>query len=137
VIRGDTPETLGASRLSTDRYVAYLRLSTRELQRNVAVLLRRVLIALVIQILECRNEFFTSFARPDDLVDESRAGGDIRICEFFTKLLYLLFSSGARIVRRGEFPLVENIDGALGTHHRDLGAWPRVIEVRPNVLARH
>ncbi len=44
---------------------------------------------------------------------------------------------GDGILRRRELALVEDVDGALGPHHRDLRRRTRVVEVRADVLARH
>src|SRR5205814_9485607 len=47
------------------------QLSTKDLQRHVAVLLRRVLVAPVIQLLERLYEFSTRLSRVDHLVQEA------------------------------------------------------------------
>ncbi len=54
-----------------------------------------------------------------------------------TKLVDLAGTRGHRIARRVELALVENVHGAFRSHHRDLRGRPRVVEVGPNVLARH
>jgi hypothetical protein len=63
------------------------------------VLLRRVLIALVIQIIECGDQLAARLARPNDLVDEAPGGRDIRIRELFAELLDLFGPGGDRIGR--------------------------------------
>ena len=53
-------------------------------------------------------------------------------------LLFLtdLFLLGG-ILNRLDVLGVQHIDSTVGTHHRNLGGWPGVHEVSPQVLAAH
>src|SRR5207302_1685511 len=103
-----------------NEYDGRFQLSTKDLQRHVAVLLRRVLIALVIQILERLYEFLTRLPRVDHLIEEAGARRDVGVRELRAKLRDLLGARGRGIGRGIEFALVEDIDGALRPHHGEL-----------------
>src|SRR5438309_899507 len=84
------------------------------LERDIAMLLGRVLVALRLEILERADQLAPRLARPDHLVQKPVRGRDVGIRELLAELLDLL---GARLYRiRGglELPLVENVDRAFG-----------------------
>src|SRR5687767_11080302 len=58
----------------------------RELERNVAMLLRRVLVALVIERGKGLHQLGARRARRDYFVDVAAFGGDIRTCKPFAEL---------------------------------------------------
>ena len=70
----------------------------RPLQRNIAVLLRRILVALVLENLQGIDQARTGVARLNDIVDESAAGGDIRIGEGLAILIRQFFLARDRIL---------------------------------------
>src|SRR5262249_50664071 len=77
------------------------------LERYVAVLLRRVLVALVVEVFQGGNQPPAGIARPDDFVDEATAGRNIRVGELLPELRHLVGASRGRIARRIELPLVQ------------------------------
>src|SRR5204863_9332865 len=122
------------------RILSTARSRDRPLHRSewdVAVLLRRVLVALGLERGEAVDQLRARLMGTDDLVDEAALRGDVRVCE----LLAVLGNPGR--ARRGdirggiELALVKNIDRSLGAHDRDLGRRPREVRIGPDVLARH
>src|ERR1041384_3158831 len=107
------------------------------LQRDVAVLLGRILVALGLETLERRHELPPRLSRLNHFVDEAAARGHERAGKLLTEFLHLFPPPPRRIGRRVELALVENIDRALGPHHGELSGGPRVIEIGANVLAGH
>src|SRR5688500_6317630 len=105
------------------------------LERNVAMLLRRILVALVIERGQRLHQLGARRARQDHFVDVGAFGGDIRARKSLSELRDFLGAHRRRILRLVDLALVENVDRALGAHHRDLRARPRVIEIGANVLA--
>src|SRR5207247_10824444 len=91
----------------------------RCLERNVALFLLRVLIALVIQMFERRDQLSSRLARINNLVDKAAAGGNIRVRELLAELLHSFGSSGGPIRRAIELALVQDVHGPLGPHDRD------------------
>src|SRR6516164_5260920 len=107
------------------------------LERNVSVLLGRVLVAFVLEVLQGSDQLAARLARANDLVHESPRGCRIRIREFFPELADFLRPHGGRVGCGIELTLVQDIDGALRAHHGNFRRRPRVVEVGPNVFARH
>src|SRR4051812_5604076 len=63
-----------------------------QLQRNVSVLLGRVLVTLGVEHLQRINQFFAGLARADDCVHVALFRSDIRIGESVTELVRLFFA---------------------------------------------
>src|SRR5207342_1521231 len=83
------------------------------------------------------DQLAASLAGANDLIDEAARGRYIRICELFSELVYFFGTGGNRIGGGVQLTLVQDVDGSFRPHHGDLGGRPRVVEVGPNVLARH
>ena len=66
-----------------------------------------------------------------------RCAATIRVGKRLPVLRDLGRARGVWIFGRVDLALVENVDGPLGAHHRDLRGGPRIVHIRPNVLARH
>src|SRR5437764_15478971 len=87
-----------------------------DLERNVAVLLRRVRVAFVFEEREGAYELGARLRRLDDFVNEAALGGDVRVGELLLELC------GARASRRlfvrslANLASVENPDRAFRAH---------------------
>src|SRR5689334_16454168 len=104
------------------------------LERDVAVLLRRILVALPLQRLQRVNQSRTCVRRIDDVVHVAARGGDVRVRKLLRVLVDALFGCGRRIFRLGDLLLEEDLHRALRAHHGDLGGRPRDVVVATNVL---
>ncbi len=93
--------------------------------------------ALVLEHLEGVDQPWPRFVWFDHIVDKPALRRDVRICEFLTILGYQLGLAHDRIAGLLNFLTRDDIYGALGAHHRDLGAGPRQVYVAANVLRRH
>src|SRR5262250_3109251 len=88
-------------------------------ERDVAMLLRRVLVALVLQHLERADEPRTGVLRLDDLVDVAQLRRLVRVRE---RAAILGDEPGpGRVLVRGPLDLVpeDDVDRAVGAHDRD------------------
>src|SRR6476619_6773470 len=99
-------------------------------QRDVVVLLPGVLEPLVAQHLECAGDALARAVRHDHLVDIATFSSNERIGEARLILVDAL-PDFALVAKLGA---VQNLDRALGSHHRDLGRRPGIIHVAPDVL---
>src|SRR5439155_10451731 len=91
--------------------------STRSSERDVPVLLRRVLVALPLEQRQGRDEAWARRRGLDDIVDVAALGRDVRIREALAELRDL-FGLEA-LARRGialftDLALEEDLDGSLG-----------------------
>src|SRR5207237_5537149 len=104
--------------------------------RDVAVLAPRAIDLLGAGLLEAMDDHPASFGGVDHVVDHRPTRGQVRVDLRADRAEQL----GARLlwVVRGLDLLVEDdVDGALGAHHRDLGERPRDQHVGPVTLAAH
>src|SRR5579863_6408322 len=93
---------------------AWLRLKTNDRsQRNIPMLLRRILVPLPLQHGQRLNQFLPRLPRLDDRVHEPTIRRDIRIREPITELLNLLAPHFLPIRRRVQLALVDNIHRAF------------------------
>src|SRR5207244_4772144 len=102
----------------------------RRSERNVAVLLWRVLVALGFQRGEAVDQLRARLVRPDDLVDEAALRRHVRIGELLAVLRDLRRARRRDILRRIEFTLVENMERAFAAHARYFGSRPGDIRSR-------
>src|SRR3954452_24463713 len=106
-------------------------------ERDVAMLLPRIRVALVGEDLEGTDQAGTSLRWFDHFVDVATRRGDVWIRELRfvgpdkTCLLH------SRIIRGGDRVLEDDVDRTLRAHHGDLGRRPREVHVAANVLAAH
>src|SRR6266568_5685638 len=94
-------------------YRSALIVPRSSLQGDVAMLLRRILVALVAQHGKGGDQLSAREARLDDLVDVAALRSDVRIGELLSVL------SDLRVAVARTF--VQNADRTLRAHHRDLG----------------
>src|SRR5258708_15378587 len=106
----------------------------RVLQRNVAVLPGRVLVALGLEAGQCGDEFRAGLAGVDDLVDEPARRRDVGIGELLAEFLDARAARGLRVGGLVDLALVQDVDRPLRPHHRDLRPGPREVHVGANVL---
>src|SRR5262247_1843387 len=83
---------------------------------DVAMLLRRVLLALVLQDLERTDEFRSRLVRLDDLVDVAELGGLERVGERAPVLGDQPAPLAVGILRALELVAEDDVDRALGPH---------------------
>ena len=100
------------------------------------MLLRRVLVALGLQHLQCLDQLLAGFARLDDGVDIPALGGDVGIGEALAKLFDLLSGVQLRVLSTAvfQFALVDDVDCAFRAHDGDLGSRPGVVHVGADVF---
>ena len=106
-------------------------------ERDVAVLLLRVRVPLVGEHLEPADEARARLRWPDHFVDVAPGGGDVRVVESGLVFANESGALGGRVVGLAERFLEDDVDGALGAHHRDLGRRPGKVQVAADVLAAH
>src|SRR5438132_10601008 len=94
--------------------------TSRRSERNIPVLLRGVLVAFAVQVLERGNQLPAGLARLDHFVDEAAARRDVGVGEFGAELGNLLPADGRGVGRGVELALVKNVDRAFRPHHREL-----------------
>ena len=75
--------------------------------------------------------------RQDDVVDVAARRGGVRVGEPLLVVGDEPRALGRRIGRGGDRVAVEDVDRALGAHHRDLRGRPREVHVAADVLAAH
>ena len=75
--------------------------------------------------------------RVDHVVDVAARGRGVRVGELRGVLLDQPGGGGGRIVGLRDLLLEEDLDRALGAHHRDLRRGPGEVEVAPDVLGAH
>src|SRR3954470_14656832 len=110
---------------------------TTRSERDVAVLALRARLMLRLQRLERRDELRPCLVRDDDVVDVAALGRRVRVRE---ARLVVVDQALAALVRRRrllELAAVDDVDGALRAHHRDLRRRPREVEVGEHVLRGH
>src|SRR6266446_7353721 len=105
-------------------------------ERNVPVLLRRVLVALVLENFERADEPRPCLLGCDDLVDVAELGGHERVREGLAivgdETLTLAVPSGGL-----DLAAEDDVDRALRTHDRDLPGRIHEVHVAADVLRRH
>merc|ERR1719154_1079156 len=99
------------------------------LQRNIAVLLGRVLDGFCRELFQVDADALPGGARLDDVIHEPSNSGRERVAE----LLHVLLLPGWHVA----VPPVEDRHRSLGSHHSHLSTGPRIVSVPPEVLRRH
>src|SRR5579883_2315580 len=107
------------------------------LNRDVPVLLLERLDFLVLEEMEGADDLAAGLRGLDDLVDVAALRGLIGRGEPGRVVVDELLSTGLGIRSLLDVALKQNVDGALGAHHGDLGAGPGVVEVAADVLGAH
>src|SRR5205823_5765651 len=107
------------------------------LERNVTVLLRRVLVALGLKRLEGPDENRSGITWIDDVVDVSARSRDVRMRELLAVFLDLGIGGCGGIRALQNLLPEQDLDCALGTHYRDFRGWPGDVEVAANVFRAH
>src|SRR4051812_34334992 len=92
---------------------------TEESERDVAVFLGWVLVALGLEHLERIDELFAGLARLDDGVDVAALGGDIRIGELVLELFDEFRARLFFVFGFIQLALVDDVYRALGAHDGD------------------
>src|SRR5579859_2581555 len=93
-------------------------------ERDVAVLALRPGFALAEQSVQGHDQLGTRLVGDDDIVDVAALGGRVRVGK---PGLVILHELGSPLIGRGavsDVSPVDDVDGALGAHHRDLGCRP-------------
>src|SRR2546426_6021700 len=88
---------------------------------DVAMLLGRVPVALVLQHLERADQARARVGGLDDLVDVAELGGHVRVGEGVPVLGDQALALGGGILRPLDLVAEDDVDGAVGPHDRDLG----------------
>src|SRR5436190_5636312 len=107
------------------------------LEGDVAMLLRRILLALVLQDLERADDFRSRVLGLDDLVDVAELGCLEGVRERPAVVRDEAFALLVGILRALELVAEDDVDGALGTHDRNLGGGECEVDVAAKVLGRH
>ena len=95
------------------------------LERNIVMLLPRVLQLLVPQLPETQRNPFARRMRVDHLVDEAFARGHERVGE----AVFIFLGALGDLFGVTDVGAEDDLHRALGTHHRDFGGRPGVVEV--------
>src|SRR3954468_12240503 len=106
-------------------------------ERDVAMLLARVDVALVGEELEGRDEPGPRLGRPDDGIDVAARGRGIRTRELDAVFLHQARPLRVGIRGGGDLVLEDDRHGAVRAHDRDLRCGPREVHVAADVLAAH
>src|SRR2546428_1210616 len=101
---------------------------------NVAMLLGRVPVALVLQHLERADEARARVGGLDDLVDVAELGGLVRVGEGLPVLGDQALALGGGILRPPDLVAEDDVDGAAGPHDRDLGGGGGGVPAAPEGL---
>src|SRR6266849_2008958 len=122
------------------RFATRTRLKRGEEARsewNVAMLLRRVPVALVLQHLEGADQARAGIDGLDDLVDVAELGGLVRIGERAAVVGDQALALGGGVLRLLDLVPEDDVDRAVGAHDRDLGGGVGEVHVAADVLGRH
>src|SRR6185503_16401487 len=92
-----------------------------ESERDVAMLLRRVLVALVREHLERADETGARVLGADDLVDVAELGGLERVGELLPVVGRETLALGLGLLGLLDLVAEDDVDGAVRPHDRDLG----------------
>src|SRR4051812_23178249 len=106
-------------------------------ERDVAMLLSGICLALRLQHLEGSNHLWPGLGRPDDVVDIATGRGDVRVRELCLVRRNEPATLGRLVLGSGKLVLVDDVDRTVGAHDGDLGARPCEVDVAADVLAAH
>src|SRR2546423_13282562 len=101
-------------------------------QRNISMLLRWVLIALVLKQRQGADQLWSRLGGFNYFINESAFGGDVWVGEFFFELVHT-GSAGRRFIRGfSNFASIQDINRSLSSHHRNLCRRPGEVDVGAN-----
>src|SRR5579863_3865146 len=106
-------------------------------ERNVPVLALGPRFALGLQGAQRGDQPRTGLVGDDHVVDVAALGGGVGIREARLVVVHQRFAPLLGRGAAGDIAAVDDVDGALGPHHRDLGRRPGEIEVGAEVLGGH
>src|SRR3990172_513095 len=106
-------------------------------ERDVAMLLPRVRVALVSQHLEGPDDPRPRLGRTDYVVDVAAGRGDVRVVDLLLVPGHEPSALGGRVVGVRDLVLEDDVHRALGAHDRDLGRRPGEVHIATDVLAAH
>ena len=118
------------------RPVTWAALPVRS-QRHVAVLALRELLPLGPQQLQAARQHPAGLGGVDDVVDVPPFGGQVGVGETLGVLLDQLGPAGGRVGRGGQLPPVDDVDGALRAHDRQLARRPGEGQIGADGLGVH
>ena len=70
----------------------------------------------------------------DDIVNVSSLSGNVGIGDGIVVFLFLFSEKLGRILGLAGLPAVEDLGCSFRTHHRNLRAWPGIIDIAPKVF---
>src|SRR5579885_1534532 len=103
-------------------------------ERDVAMLLRRVLVALVLQHPQRADQPRARVLGQDDRVDVAKLGGLERVREGPAVVLLEALALGGGVGGALDLVAEDDVDRAVGAHHRDLGGGVGEVHVAADVL---
>src|SRR5882762_9744491 len=106
------------------RFAIRTLLNTSYLERNVSVLLRRILVALGLQGLQRIDEGRPRVTWIDNVVEVAPAGSDVRVREHLAVFFDLGVCRCRLILALGDLLSEENLYRTLWSHHRNLRGRP-------------
>ena len=92
---------------------------------------------LVCSVSQRGDDLRARLVRDDHVVDVAALGRRVRVGEVRLVVGDQLLAARVRGRRGGDVAAVDDVDRALGAHHRDLGRRPREVEVGEHVLGGH
>src|SRR5258708_24242009 len=104
------------------------------LQRNIPMLLRRILIPLSLQHSQRLDQLLASLSRLDYCIHKSAIRRHVGISQPLAKFFNLFLANRLAIFSAVQLAFVDDIHRALRPHHRNFGAWPGIVHVGANVL---
>src|SRR5262249_50731654 len=107
------------------------------LKGDIPVFFGRVLYPFGVEVAQRGDQLAAGLARLDHFVEKSAACGDVRVRELLAELVHLFGAHRRRIPGSVELALIQNVDRTVRPHHGELGGRPGVVEVGPDLLARH
>src|SRR5450631_363019 len=113
----------------SSRWGRLLTIAGSRSQRDVAVLALRARFALALQGAQRDDQLRPRLVGDDDVVDVAALGSGVRVGEPRLVVVHQLFAALVGRRAAGDVAPVDDVDGALRPHHRDLGGRPREVEV--------
>src|SRR5664280_275741 len=107
------------------------------LERNVPVLARRSLFALVNSGSEGADDAASELRRLKNVIDETPLSGHIWVIEFVFVVGNEPLTGGLRIRSLADLLREDDLGSAIRTHHCDLGRWKSKYEICAKIPAGH
>src|SRR6266550_2348854 len=124
-------------RAISPRFAIRTLLNTSYLERDVSVLLRRILVAFGLKRLQRIDEGGPGVTWIDDVVEITASGGDVWMREHLAVFFDLGVCGCRLILALGDLFSKENLYRTLRSHHRNLSGRPRYVEVAADVFGAH